>query len=278
MIITRYEVKSRTLKSLIKYFWVVKGQMMDLSHKYLPVSNIDLVINLGHETKYITKKGEVTIGNRIYFNGITDSYKLNIQKGTLNMLGVSFRPTGLFPFLKMPLAEFKNRTIEFDLLYKRLNDEIIERVGDLEDIAYSLEVLEEALLGLLDYSKILDESSLRMFKSFRSSMQDMKIADFCSDYGIHKRGLERFFYKYVGTTPKGFTMISRFQNILKKLERGGYGLLTDLAYDSGYYDQMHLIKEFKGFSGSTPTAYIRQKSALRDIIRLKRDESFGCQF
>ncbi|MCP4134321.1 MAG: AraC family transcriptional regulator [bacterium] len=268
MEIKRYGVKNQILRNLIKYFWVVKADKQDINHKFLPVCNIDLVLNLGHDPKYITKHDEILITNNLYFNGITEQYKLNVQKGELNLLGISFFPTGLFPFLNIPLAEFKNHTIEFDLVYKMLNLEIIDKIGQLDDMDNTLNTLEEILLKYLNYNMILDDTSIRLFDTFNNSIQNLTVEQFSDDYGINKRRLERFFNKFIGTSPKSFAKIKRFRNIIRQLENNNYESLTDLAYENNYYDQMHFIKDFKSFTGSTPTEYINQKSSLMDIMTL----------
>lgn len=268
MVIKRYPVKDPLLKSLVKYFWIVKEDSHDLHHKYLPVGNIDLVLNLGRRTKYITPGNEEIITSRLYFNGITERYKLNIQNGTLNMLGISFFPTGLFPFLKTPLADFKNQTIDFNLVSEKMGREIIETIGHLDNIEYTLHILEIILLKYVDTRVILDNKALRLCNTFNNSIQDMTIETFCSEYGVNKRTLERFFNKYIGTSPKTYAKIKRFQKILRQLENKDYHSLTELTYEHNYYDQMHFIKDFKSFTGSTPTDYIMQKSSLRDIITL----------
>jgi hypothetical protein len=43
--------------------------------------------------------------------------------------------------------------------------------------------------------------------------------------------------------------------------------LTELAQDCGYFDQAHFIKDFKAFTGKTPTEYARQMRAMQEILK-----------
>jgi AraC-like DNA-binding protein len=45
--------------------------------------------------------------------------------------------------------------------------------------------------------------------------------------------------------------------------------LTGLAYDCGYFDQAHFIKEFRAFTGKTPSAYAGQMRRLHDFLQGK---------
>jgi AraC-like DNA-binding protein len=69
------------------------------------------------------------------------------------------------------------------------------------------------------------------------------------------------FLRYTGLTPKLYTKINRFQNSLQLVGRKD-ATLTSIAYDCGYFDQSHFIREFKSFTGITPSVYSPQNSPL----------------
>ncbi len=71
--------------------------------------------------------------------------------------------------------------------------------------------------------------------------------------GISQRQLRRLFKYYIGTTPKSFAKVVRFQNILKSKPSTQSLRRNKLFYDFGYFDQAHFIKEFKKFYGVTPS-------------------------
>jgi AraC-like DNA-binding protein len=70
------------------------------------------------------------------------------------------------------------------------------------------------------------------------------------DTGISSRQLRRLFEYYIGDTAKAFSMIIRFQHILRASVRNSGD--KKLFYDAGYYDQAHFIREFSNFYGETP--------------------------
>jgi len=83
--------------------------------------------------------------------------------------------------------------------------------------------------------------------------------------GIHKRKFERFANKILGINPKAYLKINRFRKSLYALLNTDYNTLAEVAYNCGYYDQMHFIKEFKLFTGSSPTQFLVEKKSLRQI-------------
>ena len=64
---------------------------------------------------------------------------------------------------------------------------------------------------------------------------------------------KRIFAEYVGLNPKDFIQITRFRKTFNILQSTPQISISKVAYDCGYYDKSHLIKEFKMFTGYTPT-------------------------
>ncbi len=71
--------------------------------------------------------------------------------------------------------------------------------------------------------------------------------------GLSARQLRRVFNYYLGTTPKTFGKVVRFQNILKAKPSTQSLRQNKLFYDVGYYDQAHFIKDFKSLYGVVPS-------------------------
>ena len=76
------------------------------------------------------------------------------------------------------------------------------------------------------------------------------------------RHLNELFRKAYGISPKEFEKIVRFQNILIQLEQNKR--IADAAIEAGYYDQSHLLKEFRSLVGITPKMYIQKKRLLME--------------
>jgi methylphosphotriester-DNA--protein-cysteine methyltransferase len=77
----------------------------------------------------------------------------------------------------------------------------------------------------------------------------------------HRHFIE-VFQARVGTTPKLFQRLRRFQRALPLAQAGSDPDWAQLALQVGYYDQSHLIRDFLAFSGLTPANYARQWSAV----------------
>jgi AraC-like DNA-binding protein len=83
----------------------------------------------------------------------------------------------------------------------------------------------------------------------------VSIAGVCRSSGFTRQHLARRFEEYVGVPPKLFCRIVRFQSLLARVERMEGVDWSAVAIDSGYYDQAHLIGDFREFTGLPPQAY-----------------------
>lgn len=265
---TRYPVNHPFLKKLIKYYWVIQSQApIEVSHKLLPVSNIDFILNFSSPIQYLKRGGSEIVQTGFHFNGIRDRYCLIRQKGILRIFGISFFPTGLFPLLKIPLSEFKDKTIELDLTLKNFTEIIINKIDTTQPIAEIISVIENQLLQSIDISLVPSKETLKIFEVFNEDIKVCNINSLCKQHGINQRRLERLFNKYVGISPKLFHRINRFQEVINNIEKISTENFTSIAYNNNYYDQTHFIKDFKLFTNTTPVEFANQNKAVKQIIK-----------
>lgn len=86
-----------------------------------------------------------------------------------------------------------------------------------------------------------------------------------------RRQLERKFLKQVGMSPKQLSKVIRLQTALKLLLNQQSERLTDIAYESEYYDQAHFIKDFKDFTGTTPNQFLENDTMLLSSVIYTKD-------
>ena len=85
----------------------------------------------------------------------------------------------------------------------------------------------------------------------------VSIKEISQDTGYSECYVRRAFHEMHGISPKTFEEIVRFQNTLEEMALHQDMAFYDMAQESGYYDQSHMVKEFKSFTGLTPENYQR---------------------
>ncbi len=97
-------------------------------------------------------------------------------------------------------------------------------------------------------------------------LQDERINVVAGDLGVTERHLRRVFRETVGLGPKAFAKLARFRRAVDlALEANGAEAWAEIAIATGYYDQAHLIAEFRDIAGTTPRALLRELRTSRSI-------------
>jgi transcriptional regulator GlxA family with amidase domain len=91
--------------------------------------------------------------------------------------------------------------------------------------------------------------------------------------GTGVRRLQRSFARSVGVSPRTLQRLLRFQRFYSRLDTTAQGRWTELAIGCGYYDQAHLIRDFREFTGSAPSMFLSQETLLSDCFLGRRRES-----
>lgn len=262
----KYRPQNDFLKSFIKYFWVIKTNNVNhLSYKLLPVNNIDIVLNFASPMNYLTG-GKIVTAPEYSFTGIRNRYQMVDQAGKLNIFGVSFFPAGFYPFLKRPLSEYSDQTVDFSIWNKNFRS-IIEKKFEPEGIILQqIEVLEDLFLQFIDPQSIPENRIFKLINLFFKNILTLTIKEFCEKYGINQRRLERIFGKYIGVSPKSYQRINRFQFALNRLLRSDMNDFTTIAHETFYYDQAHFIHDFNFFTGCSPSHFLSEKRSMKQIL------------
>ena len=82
-----------------------------------------------------------------------------------------------------------------------------------------------------------------------------KVDDLTRIAGMGKRALQRLFNEYVGVSPKWVIRRYRLHEVIETFNSRTRPEWVQLALDLGYFDQAHLINDFKTIVGYTPTEY-----------------------
>lgn len=107
------------------------------------------------------------------------------------------------------------------------------------------------------------ECALELLYQTQGQIRMSELAAACF---LSLRQLERRFKRCIGVSPKLFARLLRFEALLDSLIRGPSISCADLSSRLGYHDQAHVIREFKTWTGCTPTAFL-ERAKMRERLR-----------
>lgn len=194
--------------------------------------------------------------NTLITGQLNGYYDLKIT-GKISLFSIIFQPHGLSAFLDVPLQELYNQNLPFKLVFKNDLSEIESKLFEAKSFAERITIVEEYFFKLLEYNGLK-----HIFKRIHNSIFKINqakglvdINDLASEACYSRKQFERNFSNLVGTSPKQFLKIIRFQHAIERKSLDKNLSLTALTYQCGYYDQAHMINDFQKLAGMTPKQY-----------------------
>lgn len=269
-----YFPPSEILKPYIRHYYLFQSpQAAAFEDTVFPSGDMEIIFNLG-EGSWSTRENR---NPPIELWGQITKPLLIRSIGPHTMLGVKFFPHSAAYFLDEAIGEFNDGVSDLGAILGNPVTQLHARLQSSTDTAERIALLE----SFLDNRLTRGEKSKSGRKAFRidkvghilramtnhpADVAATRINTIATQYGITSRYLNKLIYQHTGLTPISFHKIRRFQFSLKLVARNDQPL-TSIAYESGYFDQSHFIKEFKSFTGLTPSAYLKNISPVNQLLQ-----------
>jgi len=241
--------------------------------RVMPDCMTELVINFdnsyqrtkGEENEVINVKGS-------HFIGIKSNYCLVKPVPKMKRVSVRFKPGAISLFTGCSSHEFCNEVLDAQLIFGKEIKVLENEICDVNEEKKNRTKIESFLLKKLKINIQALETINKVNSIYRNPLftrvESIKNGD--SNY----KQLERRFTKYIGLLPKSVIKIIQFNYSTKIKYENPQISLTQIAYQSGYYDQAHFIKSFKQFSGLLPKHYFPNQSPMSHSNQLVINRQF----
>ena len=189
--------------------------------------------------------------------------------GRLKLFFAAFQPCGAFRLLGIPQQDCTGKSFPLSALLGTEGKLLSAQLNNLSDPQRVYDLLQQFLLQRLHHNKPspICEQLLHVSEQIKQQCHTSGLIErICKQEGYSISKLERHMNKIVGMGPKKFQRIMRFNNAMHYIKQNDYKChWARLAYQFGYYDQMHFIRECKTFYGKTPTA-LKRENGLMDVV------------
>lgn len=231
-----------------------------LRQQVVPNGYVELVIHLSERhcdlfkgNRWLRSPDYTVIG--LY----TRPYEVHFRD-RVRVFGIRFKPEGIYNLFGIPASEFSESYEDMSLVLGAAFREYCSRLRESEKISQKLLLTQHYLVSQLKKNHSELTYVNRAAELIRKSDRFDKIDRLPEQVYISLRQLEREFKKKIGITPKRYMRISRLNEVHRKLEEKKEIEFTKIAFDCGYSDQAHFIRDFKSFMGVKPTIFIKEKN------------------
>lgn len=185
------------------------------------------------------------------------------------LAAVEFRLGGAGRFFSVPMSEACDQVVNLENLWGRQGTLIRERLLEAPTPPARFQVLEEMLLQCLapKHDPAISYAIILL-------QRGVPVAEVVRRLGLLPRTFVRRFSGQVGITPKRFARVRRLQRVLRSLRNSAEVDWCALAAEHGYFDQAHLVHEFRELADITPTGYKPHSVQRNNHVPLWRVDAF----
>ncbi|WP_431213422.1 helix-turn-helix domain-containing protein [Puia sp. P3] len=166
-----------------------------------------------------------------------------------------------YAFFRVPMHAFTDTTADLSDIWRGMAEEMEDRLSGARTNEARVDMAQKYLLRQLAG----DQQDLQMVYCLRQAQLSgglIPVSQLTDGTGLSQRHLARKFQQQVGLSPKEYLRACRFIRSLHHLKKYPMLSLTEVAYESGYYDQAHFNRDYKAYTGHTPG----EVAHARDIL------------
>jgi AraC-like DNA-binding protein len=233
----------------------------------LPDAGLDLCFNLGPSGRQLVSEGAPrALSPRAAWVIGPHARSLLIEKeiADCDIIGVHLRPGAASQILGVPASELRNALVDLDVMWGRpIVEAIRERLRSATDALERLAIVERVIAERWARARHSPDAALaRRLCGAVSTMGHASVATVARAHGLSHRRVIALFDRHVGLKPKAFHRIDRLRRVMNRVQDERRVSWTKLANSSGYFDQAHLINDFRLQTGLTPSEYAATRSAV----------------
>jgi AraC-like DNA-binding protein len=199
--------------------------------------------------------------HRSFIAGLHDAQVTTEHPGRSYGMQVNVVPTTAHMLLGLPMDSLARRTVPLEDVLGKEAELLVERLYELPDWASRFELLDGFLTARLADARPPSSGVAWAWQRLRESNGSVAIGALAEELGWSRKRLVARFRHEVGLPPKTVARLLRFEHARELAERPDRPDWARIAVECGYYDQSHLINDFRAVTGRTPETFLQDTVA-----------------
>jgi AraC-like DNA-binding protein len=249
-------VPTPPLAEFIEWFWYCEDVPAYDRARILPSGTVELVLNLRDDEVRLEGPVRRRLSGAVV-SGAYGEFLVIDPMQHASMIGVHFKPGGAAPFLGT-LGDLTDTHTDLETVWGRSAVQLREQLCAANTPAERFAILEQMLMIRLARSPGRHRAVLTALAAFEQP--EARVRDVAGMVGLSQRRFIQVFAAEVGLTPKLYGRVRRFQRARAMVRPGTSPNWARIAVECGYFDQAHLIHDFRAFTGYSPVEFLRHQS------------------
>jgi AraC-like DNA-binding protein len=259
------KMKPQYLSRQIKYIYILRSlasEIIPKPHLLIPDGTFELILNFGDAVYHADQnQNAIQRPQALLAGGFHKQFSLHYT-GNIYMIGVVFNPVYQNLLLNDRMDLYSASLVNARQVFGTGLTTLVEALHDLSNPELLREHIETYFMKFFTHQrdhahKKSLHTAIEMIQRNKGNIDLSKLA---SHVCMSTRNFRRVFTETTGISPKEYIRIVRSKNILHLTRQGRS--IEAIAFDLGYYDPSHLLRDFKDISGVTPRTYVDQLNAI----------------
>jgi len=195
-----------------------------------------------------------------FTGGMREGQVLTEHGGRSEGMQVNLAPHAARMLFRVPMDSLAGQIVPLEDLLGRRAPRLVEQLQETPDWPGRFAVLDATLASWLAEAGPPEPAVGWAYDRLRAAHGSVRVGDLQQELGWSRKRLVAAFREHVGLTPKAVARVLRFERAVRLAEESELGW-RDIAFRCGYYDQAHLIREFRAISGCTPGTFFQDPPA-----------------
>lgn len=184
-------------------------------------------------------------------------------------IGAVFPSVFSADFVGVPAPALVNQIVALEDLWPRAHVQRLHGALANRSLPDGLAVLKAALLARLDPAAQVDTLERSAARLLSARHRGIAIDSVARHYGLSRQRFARRFHEAAGLPPKLFGRFVRFQGLVPALLSNDVARWASVASEAGFYDQAHMINEFRELAGAPPTTFFQPHDDTIESARIQ---------
>ena len=182
------------------------------------------------------------------------------MRGHMHGISVTLRPGASVELFGIPADEITDDTVPWDSIASTSYLHLPSQLAAAQNDAARVQCVLASLMNMRQPAGTSTRRVMAHATSRLGSADGMTLRTLAAELGLSERRVQQLFASHLGLTPGVWRRLQRLHGAMRRLRTTRAPQWTQFALDTGYYDQAHLINEFRALCGLTPGQLLRRVS------------------
>ncbi|MDZ7694295.1 MAG: AraC family transcriptional regulator [Balneolaceae bacterium] len=253
------------LPEFVKDITEVRGYGVETTKRLYPRNTPEILINLAKPIRG-RMDGKKAVIDGCTMQGSKTKFVEAWHPEFCHFLSIRFIPNGYYKFLGIPQKSLTDHVINLEEILNEDTKELTQRLQEAPDVSHRFRILT----NWLRRAECTTETDSTLVSDFiinnLNENPGLTVKELTDKTGYTRKHLVHRFKEEAGLTIKEYQKINRIYRVLKEIQNTECISWAQLACTFGFYDQSHLIRDFKQYTGLTPTDFLKQQAAPKSLV------------